>query len=227
MKRTSHLEHGILALIVFWGALAFAQGKDDPAQLKAEIDQLTKEQMNISLTIQQASPDIPAGSNPQTTWRQAAAALKADVERNEVDRSSVVDPKCRRTVKPEDLAAAESECDAVLIPFNKRTAELKARAVQLQRFDRLSDRIQGLHLKLAGLYGVQCSECGADNACWTRCFDGSRDHTGAATVSVGTAFSTEAKAERDRKAIQAYLNSGSIPTNGVKVWPKPPPPPKQ
>jgi hypothetical protein len=226
MKKTSHLGYWILLVFMFLGTPAFGQAKDDAAQLRAQIDQLTKEEMNIALTIQRASPDIPLGSNPQTTLVQAENALESDVIANNLQRSSVVDPKCKRTVSPNELAAAENECDAVLEPFNKHTAELKARAVQLQHLHQLSDQIQGIHLKLAGLYGVQCGECREDDDCWRRCFDGSKNHTKPVSVAVGTAFSsTEAKAERDKKAIEAYLNSGSIPTTAVKVWTKPPPAP--
>ncbi len=225
IKRAARAEYGILTLIVLWGTLAFAQGKGDPAQLRAEIDKLTNEQMEIALSIQLASPDIQQGSSPQTTYLQAGSALEADFERNERQRSAV-DSECHRTVQETELAAAERACAAVRVPFNQRLDELIARKKQLQRLDELSDQIQGLHLKLAGMSGVQCSECGTDNTCWTRCFDGSKDHTGAVTVPRGTPFfSTQEKAERDRKAIQAYLNSGAIPSTRVKVWAKPPPSP--
>jgi hypothetical protein len=224
MKQISFTVYGLLALFVFWGAHAFAQGKDDPAQLQAQIDRLTKEQMNIALSIQQASPDIEPGSGPQTISRLANAALQADFKENEALLPAVTS-KCNGKVSAEEYDAAQSACEAVRIPYNKRLDELKARAQQLTHLDEYSDQIRGLREQLAGIRGLQCS-CGTDEVCWTSCFDGSRPHDSPVTVAVGTpAFSTQGKAERDRKAIQEYLKSGSIPRTRVKVWSKPPPEP--
>jgi hypothetical protein len=229
MKQTPLLRLGILALFVFWSVSGVAQDKDDPAQLKAQIDQLTKVQVDIALTIQQADPaDIPKGSSPQAVYSLAATTLQDDLKTSNEQRVEV-DKVCHRTVAPEELAAATSACNKVLVPFNERLDKIHARAVQLKQLSDLTGEIKWLRIERARIQGLLCPDCAPDDkACWERCFDGSRNHDGAVNASVGTPFfSTEAKAERDRIAIQEYLNSGSVPTTGVKVWSKPPPSPNQ
>ena len=115
------------AFVLLTAGAAIAHAADDLAGLSQEATQLAGEKKNITEKLEQNLQVKRKNDGKLEKLENEAANIKV-VESQLDARRPGVNSLCHRTVPKEQYAAAEAQCDAVRIPFNKEVDTLNARS---------------------------------------------------------------------------------------------------
>jgi hypothetical protein len=240
-----------LVLATAMSSGAHAQTSDaDIAKMMEEIVTLSAEQKELPKKVE---ANLTLKKKHETEYARIATEdkrLKADSAAIEADRPGV-NSLCTGTFPEEELAAATARCNAVLIPFNARIEDLKARVKQLadqsttlgkqedERFNAgkalqgravyLENRLKQLKMTILlakrGSCVKKCQQSSAEvvSQCLSCCWDLARCDLPSVEQKQLPVFKATTS-RTPEQAIEEYKNSGRAAPPAPKQAKEPPPP---
>jgi hypothetical protein len=252
MHRT--LVVAVATVLMVLTAAGTSHADDDIAQMMQEVTKLSAERATLpekfkaNLALKRSNEQKAA---PLIRDRQQINAEGAAIEA----QSPAVDAKCHRTVPPEEMAAAQAECDAIMVPLNKKLDELnqrlhrnKEKAAPLlaseetreaglkeltERDQDLAGQIEALQKQILLAKQNDCvKSCAALDAeaasqCLQGCWDGALSSGSLPSVGAHPIMGTHATENRTpEQAAEDYKQSGAADPGHKTLKPIPVPPPE-